>query len=94
MTIETEVEALRSALTVYKQDLAKVIAGMQAGGERKQRRDLGRRLDACKRRARVLSREVDEVLAALGEDHEARSELETAAVFLVKVQDLGSAPAW
>ena len=88
---ETDLELLRQSLTVYKQELAKVIAGMQVGGDRKVRRDLMRRMDTCKRRAKTLSRQVDEVLTGLEDGHEARPELETAAVFLGKVQDLGSA---
>ena len=85
-----DVESLRQALSGFKQELAKVIAGMQTGGDRKTRRDLTRRMDACKRRARTLARHVDEVLAGLEPEHEARAELETAAAFLAKVQDLGN----
>jgi hypothetical protein len=91
--IQPDVATLRTALTAYKQELAKVLTGMQTARDRKQRRDLARRLDACKRRARVLAREVEAVLAELDDGHEARPELETAAGFLVKVQDLGNAPA-
>jgi hypothetical protein len=47
-------------------------------------------MDACKRRARALSRQADAVLATLDEVHEARPEIETALVFLGKVQDLGN----
>jgi hypothetical protein len=90
---ETGLEAVLESLATFKQELAKVIAGMQVGGDRKVRRDLRRRLDACKRRARRLSRQVDEVLAGLDDGHEARPELETAVVFLGKVQDLGSRAA-
>ena len=88
---ETDLESLRQSLSAYKAELAKVIAGMQLGGDRKTRRDLTRRLDACKRRARHLSRQTESVLATLNEDHEARPELETAVIFLGKVQDLGNA---
>ena len=87
---ETDVDALRQSLSEFKAELAKVIVGMQAGGDRKKRRDLTRRMDACKRRARTLSRQTDEVLSTLDESHEARPELETAVVFLGKVQDLGN----
>ena len=87
---ETDLEALRQSLSTFKAELAKVIVGMQAGGDRKKRRDLTRRMDACKRRARGLSRQVDIVLAHLEPEHEARPELETASVFLGKVQDLGN----
>ena len=87
---ETGLDALRQSLSAYKLELAKVIVGMQTGGDRKPRRDLTRRMDACKRRARALSRQVDEALTGLDADHEARPELETAAVFLSKVLDLGN----
>ena len=92
MTTQPEpgLEAVLGSLATFKQELAKVIAGMQAGGDRKVRRDLMRRLEACKRRARTLSRQVDEVLGGLDDGHGARPELETAAVFLGKVQDLGN----
>jgi hypothetical protein len=87
---ETDLESLRQSLSVFKQELAKVIVGMQAGGDRKQRRDLTRRMGACKRRAKALSRDVEAVLANLDTELDAREELETAAVFLGKVQDLGN----
>ncbi len=87
---ETDLESLRQTLSAYKAELAKVIVGMQAGGDRKTRRDLTRRMDACKRRAKTLSRQADEVLSTLAEDDEARLELETALVFLGKVLDLGN----
>ena len=92
MTTEPEsgLESLRQSLSAFKAELAKVIVGMQAGGDRKKRRDLTRRMDASKRRARALSREVDAVLTGLKAEHEARPELETASVFLGKVQDLGT----
>ena len=87
---ETDLEALRQSLSVFKAELAKVIVGMQAGGDRKKRRDLKRRLDASKRRAKALTRDVAVMLVELPEGHEARPELETAIVFLTKVQDLGN----
>ena len=87
---ETDLESLRQSLSLFKQELAKVIVGMQAGGDRKQRRDLIRRMGACKRRAKTLSRDVDAMLTDLGPEDEARVELETAAMFLGKVQDLGN----
>jgi predicted nucleic acid-binding Zn-ribbon protein len=87
---ETEVESLRQSLSAFKAELAKVIVGMQAGGDRKQRRDLTRRMDACKRKAKQLTRHTESVLSSLDEGHDARSELETAVVFLGKVQDLGN----
>ena len=87
--LETELESLRQSLSAFKAELARVIVGMQAGGDRKKRRDLTRRMGACKRRARSLARDVEAVLETLGDGHEAREELETAAVFLGKVQDLG-----
>ena len=90
---DTDLESLRHSLSAFKAELAKVIVGMQAGGDRKKRRDLTRRMDACKRRSRALSRQVDAMLLGLEEDHEARAELETAAVFLGKVQDLGNGSA-
>ena len=90
---ETDVQTLRETLSAYKAELAKVIVGMQAGGDRKQRRDLTRRMDACKRRAKALSRDVVGVLESLDEGHEARDELATAVVFLTKVQDLGNGAA-
>jgi hypothetical protein len=90
MTQISDLDALRQTLSAYKLELAKVIVGMQTGGDRKTRRDLTRRMDACKRRARILSRQVDAVLETLDSDHEARSELETAAIFLAKVLDLGN----
>jgi hypothetical protein len=88
---ETDLESLRQSLSTYKAELAKVIVGMQVGGDRKARRDLTRRLEACKRRARHLTRQTEEVLAALDEDDVARAELATAVIFLGKVQDLGNA---
>jgi predicted nucleic acid-binding Zn-ribbon protein len=91
--LETDLTALRQTLSAYKQELAKVIVGMQTGGDRKTRRDLTRRMDACKRKARTLSRQLDGVLASLEPEHDARPELETAMVFLGKVQDLGSGAA-
>jgi hypothetical protein len=87
---ETDLDTLRQILSSFKLDLAKVIVGMQTGGDRKTRRDLTRRMDACKRRARSLSRQLDAVLPGLAPDHDARPELETAAVFLAKVLDLGN----
>lgn len=87
---ETELQSLRESLSAFKAELAKVIVGMQAGGDRKKRRDLTRRMDACKRRARALSRQTEEILSTLEDGHEARPELETARVFLGKVQDLGN----
>lgn len=87
---ETDLASLRQSLSAFKAELAKVIVGMQAGGDRKKRRDLTRRMDACKRRARGLSRQVEAVLTQLDTEHEARPELETASVFLGKVQDLGN----
>ena len=87
---QTDLDALRQTLSAYKLELAKVIVGMQTGGDRKTRRDLTRRMDASKRRARVLSRQVEAVLETLDAEHEARPELETAAVFLGKVLDLGN----
>lgn len=87
---ETDLESLHQSLSAFKAELAKVIVGMQAGGVRKTRRDLSRRMDACKRRAKGLSRQVDAVLADLSSEHEARPELETASVFLGKVQELGN----
>jgi len=91
MTAEADEKlyALQQDLSAYKQELAKVIAGMQIGGERRVRRDLARRLGACKRRGRALSARIEDVLAGLDTDHEARPELETALVFLEKVQQLG-----
>jgi hypothetical protein len=95
MSSETEsaVAEVRAALALYKQELAMVLTGVQTARDRKQRRDLARRLDACKRRARVLARDVEGVLTRLEDGHEARPELETAAGFLVKMQELGNAPA-
>jgi hypothetical protein len=90
---ETDLESLRQSLSAYKAELAKVIVGMQVGGDRKARRDLTRRLDACKRRARHLTRQAEEVLATLDETDVARAELATAIVFLAKVQDLGNTTA-
>lgn len=90
---ETDLESLRQSLSAFKAELAKVIVGMQAGGDRKKRRDLTRRMDACKRRAKHLTREAASVLESLEPEHEARAELETAVVFLGKVQDLGNGAA-
>jgi predicted nucleic acid-binding Zn-ribbon protein len=87
---DTDLESLRQSLSAFKQEMAKVIVGMQVGGDRKRRRDLTRRMDASKRRAKALAREVDAVLRSLDETHEARPELATAAMFLAKIQDLGN----
>lgn len=79
----------RDSLAQLKRDTAKVVAAMQLGGERRQRRELVRALERCKRRGKAVGRLVDGLLsldeAALSAGE--RSELEQATRFLGQLQE-------
>ena len=77
----------RDALAQLKRDTAKVVAAMQLGGERRKRRELARSLEACKRRGRVVGRQVDALLTEESLSPDERAELERASAFLAQLQE-------
>lgn len=87
----TDVETLRSALTDLKREVAKVIAAMQLGGDRAKRRELAKRLTACRKRAKALESSAGTLLESLEEGATGlRDELEQALRFLEQMRTLGS----
>jgi hypothetical protein len=91
MTLDPNVdlEALRQSIGELKREAAKVIAAMQFGGDRRKRRELTRRLESCRRRARGLSREAAALLHSVAGEPE-RGELEKHLTFLDQLSVLGA----
>jgi hypothetical protein len=89
-----DVESLRAALTELKREVAKVIAAMQLGGDRAKRRELSKRLAACRKRAKALEAPAEALLASAGGDGapEVRAELEQAQRFLTQMRTMGVGP--
>ena len=87
--LSTDVTSLLNSISELKREAAKVIAGMQFGGDRRKRRDLTRRMEACRRRARALSREASVLLPHLQDETE-RAELQKQLSFLAQLSVLGA----
>ena len=91
MTAESisDVATLRAALTELKREVAKVIAAMQLGGERAKRRELTKRLAACRKQAKALEAPASALLGSASEEDPARAELEQAMRFLTQMRTIG-----
>ena len=85
----SDVESLRTALTELKREVAKVIAAMQLGGDRAKRRELTKRLAACRKEARAFETPATALLESAGEDDPSRAELEQAMRFLTQMRTMG-----
>ena len=85
-TTHGTIEEFRDALALLKRDTAKVLAEMQIGGDRSKRRELGRALEACKRRSKPVGRLAEGLLGEEGLTEEVRAELEQATAFLTQLQ--------
>ena len=78
---------LRQAVAALKAETAKVVAALQLGGDRRQRRELGRQLEKCQRKGRSLGPRVRELLeAAEGLPEAEKTELALADAFLTMLQ--------
>jgi hypothetical protein len=87
----TDVDALRPALTELKREVAKVIAAMQVGGDRAKRRELTKRLAACRKRAKALESPAHTLLESIEDGAEdVRAELEQAVRFLAQMRTMGT----
>ena len=87
----SDIESLRSALTELKREVAKVIAAMQLGGDRAKRRELTKRLAACRKRAKAFETPATALLESASEDDPSRAELEQAMRFLTQMRTMGLA---
>lgn len=87
MTNEPDFETLRRAVAELRQDTAKVMAAMQLGGQRRERREQERRLSACRKRARALAPQVQALLPNAEGDTKER--LEKDATFLSQLATEG-----
>ena len=85
----SDVETLRAALTELKREVAKVIAAMQLGGERAKRRELTKRLAACRKRAKALEAPAMALLEPASGEDPSRVELEQAMRFLTQMRTMG-----
>jgi hypothetical protein len=85
----SDVDTLRAALTGLKREVAKVIAAMQLGGDRAKRRELSKRLSACRKQAKALEAPATLLLDACGEDEATRAELVQAMRFLTQMRTMG-----
>jgi hypothetical protein len=85
----SDVESLRAALTELKREVAKVIAAMQLGGDRAKRRQLTKRLAACRKQARAFETPARALLESASENDLSRAELEQAMRFLTQMRTMG-----
>jgi hypothetical protein len=85
----SDVGTLRAALTELKREVAKVIAAMQLGGERAKRRELTKRLAACRKQAKAFETPAMALLDSASEDDPSRAELEQAMRFLIQMRTMG-----
>ena len=87
--VSERLDEFREALSLLKRDTAKVLAERQFGGDRKKRRELGRALEACKRRSKTVDRLLDGLLILDDEvlSSEERTELDQARRFLTQLQE-------
>ncbi len=88
--MEDDLTLLREALAALRRDSARIVAKMHVGVPRKERRELERRLAACRKRGRALEPQVDALLPLA--EGETKERLEKDVYFLSQLRTFGLAP--